>query len=265
LNDVLLKDVRTIEDLVGGELVHILPPYNGISGIDEEPKAGPRYWKPRCPEAYKAIHAGISTVLHPTNCLQDQNRNDLRVEIASKLTKYLRKVKRPKPTKTHRINNEKFLQSPNRAGWLYIFALKTGKHWLAERIRVVNGDARVKEFVETGVVPAKTFTEQQERQAGDNECLSFDRYQFDGGLGHAPDSMTVMSDHADPRDIEHASQADAEKVAAIRQEIKALPLADQEFFWDYLGSRYMGSRTSTDRKRFQRLRMRVRQAVSQTA
>jgi hypothetical protein len=178
--------------------------------------------------------------------------------------KYLRC--RYQPAGPHRITNKKFLKSPKRAGWLYLFALNTAKHWMADRIRQSNGDRRVKEFVENGVIPAETFTDQQEREAADNNSLSFDRYQFHGGLGHAPDSMTILSDHAECRSVEHASQGDAELVAAIRDEVSKLPTDDQEFFWDYLDSRYQaGGRSHADRKRFQRLRVKVKKAVSQTA
>jgi hypothetical protein len=258
--DIALKDVRTIEDLVGGEFVHILPPDDGYD--DREPVATPGTWKPNCQEAERAIRKGIANVLRPQTGLYGQNRDEAYVEVIHKLGKYLRRRYRgPGP---HRITNVKFLQSPNRGGWLYLFARNITLEWLGERIRRANGDERIKQALATGVVPAETFTQQQERKAGDNESLNFDRCQFAGELGYGPDEMTFISDHSDARDIEHASDGDAELAAAIRDEVSRLPLDDQEFFWDYLDSKYQsGGRSDADRQRFHRLRLRIKQAVTE--
>jgi hypothetical protein len=52
-------------------------------------------------------------------------------------------------------------------------------------------------------------------------------------------------------------------VAAIRDEVSRLTPEDQEFFWNYLDSRYQaGGRSDADRQRFHRLRLKVRTAVT---
>ena len=137
--DITLKDVTTVEDLVGGEFVHTLPPDDGYD--DQEPDATPGTWKPNCPEAEKAIRKGIANVLRTQIGLYSQNHHEAYVEVIHKLGKYLRRRYRgPGP---HRITNTKFLQSPNRGGWLYLFARNTTLEWLGERIRRANGDRRV--------------------------------------------------------------------------------------------------------------------------
>jgi hypothetical protein len=265
-HDIALQDVTTVEDLVGGEFVHTLPPDDGAFWEDDrEPEAIPATWKPNCPEAERAIRKGIDDVLRPQIGLYRQNRDEAYVEVIHKLGKYLRRRYR-KFSGPHRITHKKFLQSPNRGGWLYLFAMNTTLEWLGERIRRANGDERIKQALVRGVVPAETFTEQQDRKAAENESLTFDRHIFAGGRGHGPDEMTILSDHHECRSVEHASHGDAELVAAIRDEVNKLPTDDQEFFWDYLDSRYQaGGRSHADRQRFHRLRLRIRKAVSQIA
>jgi hypothetical protein len=257
--DISLNECRTLEDIIGGHYVHTVPPDDG-SCYEDEPQYTAGDWKPNCPEAHRTIQNAISTVLRPTSCLKEQNRRELYVEIVAKLHQYLRR--RYRGSGPHKITNKKFLQSPRRAGWLYLFALHWGRHWLAERIRTANGDERIKQVLTTGVIPSETFTGQQERQSGDNESLTFDRCQWNGNVGHAPDSMTILSDPSDGRTVEHASHGEMELVAAVRDEISQLSQDDQEFFYDYIDSRYECAHSAAQRKRFQRIRLKVKMVVT---
>jgi hypothetical protein len=263
-HDITLNECRTLEDILGGRYVHKKPPDTGAFYEDDEPQYAPGDWKPNCREAYQTIHNAISTVLRPSTILRYECREELYVEITSQLVSTLRRVTRPRRTKTHRITSEKFLQSENRGGWLYLFAVNVARHWIARRIREAKGDKRVREYLELGAAPKETFTSEQGRTIRQAESLSYDRWQFDGGRGHAPDSMTILSDRPDHRLVEYGRHSDAEMAAAIREEISRLPQDDQDFFWAYLEGKYARGWTAAERKRFQRLRERVRKAMSQT-
>lgn len=263
-HDITFNESRTLEDIIGGQYVHTCLPDNGAVYEDDEPRYVAGDWKPNCREAYATIHNAISTVLRPLK-FKDECREELYVEVTTKLVSTLRRVARPNRTKTQWITNQKFLKSKNRGGWLYLFSVNVARHWIAERIRQAKGDKRVRESLELGAAPKETFTREQRRTTRETESLAYDRWQFDGGRGHAPDSMTMVSDRGSRRVVEYARHGDAELAAAIREEISRLSQADQDFFWDYLDGRYASRWTAAQRKRFQRLRMRVRRAVSQTA
>ena len=262
-HDNALNDCRTLEDIIGGHYVHTRPPDDGAVSEDDEPQYTAGDWKPNCREAYTTIHNAISTVLRPLK-FKSECREELYVEVTSKLVSTLRKVARPSRTKTRWITNKKFLKSENRGGWLYLFAANVARHWIAERIRRAKGDKRVRESLTLGAAPKETFTSEQSRTTRQAEFLAYDRWQFDGGRGHAPDSMTMMSDRPDYRLVEYAQHGDAELAAAIREEISRLSQDDQDFFWAYLDDKYARGWTAAQRKRFQRLRDRVRKAMSQT-
>jgi hypothetical protein len=263
-HDNALNDCRTLEDIIGGHYVHTCPPDDGAVYEDDEPQYTAGDWKPNCREAYTTIHNAISTVLRPLK-FKSECREELYVEVTSKLVSTLRKVSRPSRTKTRWITNQKFLKSENRGGWLYLFSVNVARHWIARRIRQAKGDKRVRESLTLGAAPKETFTSEQSRKAHQAESVAYDRWQFDGGRGHAPDSMTILSDRSDHRFVEYAQHGDAELAAAIREEISRMSPGDQDFFWAYLDGRYASRWTATQRKRFQRLRMRVRKAMSQTA
>lgn len=259
MHDIPLDKVRTIEDLIGGEFVHTVSPDDGAFFDDDEPKYVVGVWKPRCREAETALRKGVDKVLGSQIRFFKQNRQEAYAEVIHKLGKCLRR--RYRGCGSHRITHKKFLKHPNRGGWLYVFARNVTLEWLGERIRVANGDGRVKEALETGVVPTETFTENRGRKANDNDCLSFDLHQFSGKPGLGPDAMTPLSDYADPREVEQLSRGESEIVALIRQEVARLRPADREFFESYLDARYQGRTSVADRKRFQRLTTRIRQAI----
>ena len=262
--DIALNECRTLEDIIGGHYVHTSPPDSGAFYEDDEPQYAAGDWKPNCREAYTTIHNAISTVLRPLK-FKNECREELYVEVTSKLVSALRRVARSSRTKTRWITNQKFLKSENRGGWLYLFAVNVARHWIARRVRQARGDKRVREYLELRAATKETFTSEQRRATRETESLAYDRWQFDGGRGHAPDSMTKLSDRPDHRVVEYGRHGDAELAASIREEISRLPQPDQEFFWTYLDGRYACRWTAAQRKRFQRLRERVRKAVSQTA
>ncbi len=258
--DIPLDEVRTVDDLLGGEFVHTVPPDSEAFFEDDEPGYIAGEWKPRCREAEATIRKAIENILRSQTGLYAQNRQDAYVEVIYKLGKCLRR--RYRGSGPHRITHKKFLKHPNRGGWLYLFARNTTLEWLGERIRVANGDERIKEALDTGVTPKATFTEYRTLKACDNEKLSFDLHQFAGKPGRGPDEMTLLSDYAAHREVEHQlSRGESEIVALIRQEVAELSPADREFFETYLDARYQGRTSAADRKRFQRLRTRIREAI----
>jgi DNA-directed RNA polymerase specialized sigma24 family protein len=223
-----------------------------------------------CWTARNAISVGVSHVLRVrTGRWSVENQDEAEAEVIAALGKYLRRRYRKTDGPT-RITNKKFLTSKNRAGWLCNFAKNVTKSWIRERIRVANGDDRVRQAVAPGcVVPDETFTEQQERLRLQNESLHFDVYQFQFGRGHAPvdGAFGTDDDGLDQREVEHQTPeaGDAENVTRLRQALTALPPDDAEFLIQYVDSRYeLGGHSAADRKRFQRLKTRLRDMMSQT-
>jgi hypothetical protein len=277
-HDISLDKVRTIDDLLGGEFVHKNSSDAGAFFEDDEPRFVAGEWRPRCPEAESAIRKGIEVILRTQTKLYTQNRQEAYVEVIQKLDQYLRRSR----SKSHRITNRKFLKHPNRGGWLCLFAKLTTRGWLRARITKAKGDERVRFAFETGVVPKATFTAELQaangkrqakpekettrqrikRYAADDELLKWGHLQFAEKRGRGPADMTPVSDYAESRLIEHqVSHGEAELVAIIRQEVARLSPADRGFFEEYMDSRYQGRRTDADRKRFQRLRERIRRAI----
>ena len=252
-HDIPLNKVETLDDLLGGE-------WNHEHDVAE--------WTPYCREADAAVRKAISKTLgmQAGRC---ENLADAFAEVIEKLGKYLCDCYAKESHAPVPITNLKFLGSPNRAGWLSLFAKNWTLNWLRERIRVANGDERVQKKFETGVTPVENFTAQQERLASENNSLQFDVWQFARGRGHAPQ---MDNDDYDPRggfgsrDIEQQalSDSDAERLAHIRLEVNSsFSPADAEFLWDYVKGRYeSGGRADAARKRYQRLCQRIRQAVT---
>ncbi len=214
----------------------------------------------RCPEATTIIRNAIENVLRTQARRYTQlNQREVYAEVEMRLWQY-----------QARATSKKFFASPNRAGWLYLFSRNWTRNWLRERIRIANGDERIRRQVETEVIPANSFTADQQRQAAENESLHFDVWQFARNRGcgpHVDRDDYHARDCFDSRVVEEQSlsEADAEKIATIRAEVAKLPPEDGEFFLDYVERRYRGHRTPADRKRFERLKKRVRDAVTTTA
>lgn len=218
-----------------------------------------------CWTARHAISVGVSHVLRVrTGRWSVENQDEAESEVIFCLGKYLRRRYRKTDGPT-RITNQNFLQSKNRAGWLCNFAKNITNNWIRGRIRVKTGDDRVRESIKPGgVTPEETFTEQQERLRLQNESLAFDAYQFQFGRGHAPhidnDQFDPRGCFADREDVEHQSPdaGDSEHVVRLKQVLTTLSAEDAEFLIEYVDSRYEGGRSAADRKRFQRLKTRVR-------
>jgi hypothetical protein len=233
--DLTIDDVTSFGQLVAGEYTH--------------PSDGEPYWTPNCREAWGAIQRAVNSVLRKQTCLQSQTRQELTAEVSGRLAL---------------CRNPSFFRSKNRAGWVYKFALLVSKNWIRSRIRTANRDERIRERL-TSVVPAETSAEHQARAQTEHDALTFDRWQFGGSRGSTPDGMTCVSDYSEARTVEHGIHGDAELVAAIRDEVRRLPPDDQEFFWNYLDSRYQpGGQPPAARKRFGRLCQKVRNSLSQT-
>ena len=79
--------------------------------------------------------------------LYAQDRREAYLGVIYKLSKCLRR--RYRGSGPHRITHKRFLKHPKRGGWLYLFARNTTLEWLGDRIRVANGDARLKQAFET--------------------------------------------------------------------------------------------------------------------
>jgi hypothetical protein len=238
----------------------------------------------RCPEANKVIRNAIENVLRTqAGRYTVANQQDAWVDVVSKLGQYLRgryfgpEEQRPRSP----ITNQKFLTSLNRAGWLYRFAKNWTRNWLRERIRVAAGDARVKNRLQTGVTPAENFTEQQTREAAENNSLHFDRWQFANRVprcetnaesdwfeelepsnSYATPEFCQEFGSREPIEYQTASEVDAEQLALVKLEVSRFSPADQDFFLDYVGGYGQGGRSGAERVRFHRLLKRVKTAVA---
>jgi hypothetical protein len=233
---VHVNDTCTLDDLLGGELCR--------TPTDEALTVH------RCPDAQTAIQKGISTALKNIPFNRGELRRELYDAVIESLIRYL-----GSPT----ICNRKFLRSPNRLGWLYLFTVKTAKGWIRERMRARDGNTRVQTALRQHLLPAETLTEHLEREQATAEKLSshFDPFQFAGK--RRPDHLDA--DSREP--IEHFSSdlADAERLAVVRRALETLSEDDREFFEDYIDSTYDVRHSPAERKRFERLRRRVRETV----
>ena len=238
MHDISLDKIKFIEDLLGGDYVH-----------QEVPN--PPIWTPRCREADDAIRKGVAVGLRgQLSAYIEENRKSAYAVVIAKLIRALcKKSKLNKRSRRHHIKSEKFLTHPNRGGWLYLFAKNVTLEWLGEKIRIANGDARIREYLETGVKPKATFTEYQEGQAEENKSLAFDPHQFARPLS--------QHDGLELEAIAHHRQL--ERVEQIRQELVERPTCEQTFFEEYLVKGE--AKTPWERKRFERLRKRIRQAL----
>jgi hypothetical protein len=236
---VTFDRVTTLDDLLGGELCRT--------------PTGEAQIVHHCPEAQTAIQKGISTALKNIPFNRGELRREIHDAVIEALVRYL-----GSPT----ISKTKFLRSPNRLGWLYLFTVKTAKGWIRERMRERDGDARVQTALRQHLLPAETLTEHLERERMTAEKLSshFDPFQFAGK--QRPEHLDAES--REP--IEHFSSdlADAERLAVVRRVLETLSEDDREFFEDYIDSKYERGRkhSPAERKLFARLRQRVRCAVN---
>lgn len=208
---------------------------------------------PYCREADEVIEKAISGSLSQQACLQEQNRDELGAEVRGTLAEHFSDGTKRQP----RPLSQKFLDHPNRAGWLYKFAQKTTANWFRRRIRKANHDKRVAEKLTTGIIPAETSAESEERRE-QLDPRRFDLHQFAGSRGCGPD----VAVDPNPRTIEPASDTELELVAAIREELKGLSDEDREFFEDYLDTRHAQAHTPQERHRFARLRKKIREAIT---
>ena len=237
-----VNDTCTLDDLLGGEL--------------SRTPTGEAVVVHHCPEAQTAIQKGISTALKNVPFNRGELRRELYDAVTESLVRYLG---------SPAIRNEKFLHSLNRLGWLYLFTVKTAKGWIRGRMRERDGDRRVETALREHHLPAETLTEHQERQRQTAEKLStnFDPFQFAGRLGHGPDGFDARDSFGAREPIESLSAdlVDAERIAVIRRVLATMSEDDRGFFDDYVSTLYEKPHTPAERKRFERLRKRVRETV----
>jgi hypothetical protein len=246
-NPTSIDKARTVDDVIGGHFV------NGT-------------WVPNCPDADLALRKAISKSIANLPSNHDDVRDELYAEIRSKLVIHLGKYKR-KPRGVLKIRNKKFLRSPNRLGWLSLFAQNTAKGWIADRVRRAIGDKRVKVALCDKHIPAETFSREQERLRQETLTAGsqhFDVHQF-AGRKCKPLIDENPRDAFGPREpveMQSLDIQDAERLALIRAEVATLPLYDREFFEGYVSTWHeRGIRhTPAERKRFERLCKRVREA-----
>jgi hypothetical protein len=232
-----------------------------------------------CHDAVNAVLTGVSYILRSkTGRWSKENQSEVFAIAVGALGKklcrrYCRSLKR---VRRHRITDTKFLTSKNRAGWLCEFAKLETKNWLRSRIRTAQGDERVRSKLSSGVEPAETFTEERDRTRQWSKTLTFDVFQFQFGRGYAPDQddENPLDPHGllnmhDGRTVEHQSpdDADSQRIIHLRQVLSELSSDDREFLLGYVDSRYdySSKRTAAERKRFQRLKSRVKTKMSQTS
>jgi hypothetical protein len=237
-----VNDTRTIDDLLGGEL--------------SRTPTGEAQIVHHCPAAQTAIQKAISTALRNIPFSRGQLRREIYDAVCESLVRYLGSPE---------ITNEKFLRSPNRLGWLYVFTIRTAKGWIRARLKERDGDERVKTALRDRYLPAETLAKHQarKRQTAERLATNFDPYQF-AGKRRAPSAAHFAGEFGEREAIEHFSSddADMELVTAIRQVLETLSEDDREFFGDYIDAKYETRHTPAERKRFERLRQRVRCAVT---
>lgn len=231
-----VNDTRTLDDLLGGELCRT--------------PTGEAVTVHRCPEAQTAIQKGVSTALKNIPFNRGELRREIHDAVIESLVRYL-----GSPT----ISNTKFLRSANRLGWLYLFTVKTAKGWIRERMRERDGDRRVETALRQHLLPAETLSEHLERERVTAEKLSshFDPFQFAGK--RRPEHLD--SESREPIESLSADLVDAERIAVVRRALETLSEEDQDFFDDYISTLYEKPHTPAERKRFERLRKKVREAV----
>jgi hypothetical protein len=244
---VHVNDTRTLDDLLGGELTRC--------------PTGEARIVHHCLEAQTAIQKGVSTALKNIPFNRAELRREVYDAVCESLVRYLGSPE---------LTNEKFLRSPNRLGWLYLFTVRTAKGWIRARLKERDGDERVTTALRDRHLPAETLTQHQERerQTAENLSTRFDPYQFAGKRRAPPADRFAgeFGEFGERESIEHFSSddADAELVTAIRQVLESLSEDDREFFEGYIDAKYERGKkhTPADRKRFSRLRQRIREEVT---
>jgi hypothetical protein len=200
-----------------------------------------------CHEARLAIRKSLSKIVRTLLSNQDEILCELTAEVAAALVKYLGGKK---------IKNTGFLKSPNRLGWLSLFARNTSRHWIADRVRKSLGDKRVQDALHKQCLPAETFEKYQARAREFAESLTFDPHQF---AGERPRPRLYDPD-GDPEDSPEPSQGGAledERLHVLRDAVARLSKRDQTFVNAYYRRRRR-PRTPAERKRFQRLVLTIR-------
>jgi len=201
-----------------------------------------------CPAAVLAIRKAISKVTATILFNRDEVRGELTAEVAEKLVKYLGQTSR------RTIRNKKFLSSPNRLGWISLFAQKTARGWIADRFRQSVGDKRVSTALIKGVTPAETLEAQLARARAEEASLAFDLYQFAG-----PKCKPRVGPDDDASDSYEPAQPvtlEDERLGILRDAVAKLASKDQTFVDSYFEDR--PSHTPAERKRFSRLVVRLR-------
>lgn len=211
-----------------------------------------------CPEAVLAIQKALSKSIAKIRHNHDGIRDELNAEVWSKLATYLG---------TEEIRNAKFLRSPNRLGWLSLFAQNTAKGWIADHVRRAIGDKRVKVALCEKHIPAETFSREQERLRQETQTAGsqhFDVHQFAGRKCRPPideDPRDAFGPR-EPVETQSLDTQDAERLALVRAEVAKLEPDDREFFEGYVATWHErgAPHTPAERKRFERLCKRVREA-----
>jgi len=243
-NSTSIDKARTVDDVIGGHFV------NGT-------------WVPNCPDADLALRKAISKSIANLPSNHDDVRDELYSEIRSKLATHLGKYKR-KPRGVLKVRNKKFLASPNRLGWLSLFAQNTAKGWIADRVRRAIGDERIRTALLERHLPAATFEQEQAQARQRAEMPLLDPYQFAGKKcrPHVEEDLRDAFGPREPVELQSLDTLDAERLAIVRGEIERLAPDDREFFEDYIASWHERGtpRSPAERKRFERLCKRVRDA-----
>lgn len=242
---VHVNDARTLDDLLGGEL-RCIPTGEAVTVH-------------HCPEAQTTIQKGVNTALRNIPFNRGELRHEIHNAVAEALVRYLGGPE---------ITNKKFLRSPNRLGWLYVFTVRTAKGWFRDRLKERDGDERVATRLRERHLPAETLTQHlaRKRQTAERLATNFDPYQFAGKQRAAPAASfgEEFGEFSEREPIEHFSSddADMELVTAIRRVLETLSEDDREFFEDYIDSKYETRHTPADRKRFSRMCQRIRREVA---
>lgn len=223
-----------------------------------------------CREARVAIRKSISKIVATLASNQSEIRQELYAEVSAHLVKHLGGTK---------INNKNFLGSPNRLGWLSIFARNTSRHWIADRVRQSLGDKRVSEALQKQCLPKETFEAYQERAREFADSLAFDRFQFDGKRrprieDEFEDAQAAYERKEDAIDLDADPEADDsegdgpnepaqsetledERLRVLRDAVLRLSKRDQKFVTAYFKPGH--SHTPSEWKRFSRLTLKFRQ------
>jgi hypothetical protein len=211
----------------------------------------------------KAVSKSIVNLRHNHALAHMEATSEICTQLVASLGRYKR------PPAVPKIRNKKFLCSPNRLGWISLFAQNVTRGWIADRASEARGDERVKTVLRERHLPAETFECEQARAREQAEVAALDPYQFAGKKCRPrvePDSGDAFGER-EPLEAQSLDTLDSERLALVRREIGGLEPDDRDFFEGYISTWHeRGIRhTPAERKRFERILTSLRMAlVTQT-